>query len=163
MYAKLLDNPNTLSQAEVIRALEIRKIFNAEDVALMCMFTTLIITAILATVVLYLLNELKARKIKLWARLSVLGIYVVLQIIIALKLREPFQALEATGNSPHQWNLHRIFYLCDGMIIVAAHMADTSYEMLNIVLFAIIQPSIIILLVIIIFIYQHKQLRHESL
>ena len=76
-----------------------------------------------------------------------------------IKIEAGFPSLLAVGNSPHQWGLMKLFYLFNGIIIMAAYVTKTSYELINIFILGIVKPLIIVFLFVVILIKQRKRAR----
>lgn len=157
MNDKLLNNPTTFNRTEVIRALNIRKIFNAADVNWMMYFTIFIIILVISAGTLLLYNEVKKYKSNV-PKLMILLLSLVLILTVMVSLHSSFSSLNAVGGSPHQWGVIRIFYLFDGIIIMAGYIMGISYEMVNIVVFGIVQPGMILFLFIFVLMKQRKRL-----
>jgi hypothetical protein len=160
---QLLDNPNTMSKLEVIRALKIRQIYNGEDLPLMWI-ATIIILSVIAVVGIAIITRELARKDAYPVAASIVAticIIFTLWVLSTITTRY-FQFSHIGGISPHQWNLQRVFYLCDGMIIMLAYIIGVSYEIMNVVLFGLIQPLLILILAIIVLRYQSKHLHWTS-
>ena len=84
-------------------------------------------------------------------------------IAVYITIKQEYAALYATGTSPHPWGLMRVFYLCDGVIFMAGYITGTSYELINILIFGVLQPALILGLTILLFTYRFKLRKHEHL
>lgn len=159
---KLLDNPDTMSKLDVIRALRIRHIYNLEDIQAMEVMTLIIYLGVSSLFGwIFFRSEIRSKIFKVW----MLIIFTVVSLLISFRTLVGYNALGAdSAFSGHDWDLQRLFYLCDGVVIIIAYLLGISYEAINVLLFGVIQPLLILILCIMVIFYQYKikRLRQES-
>lgn len=121
----------------VHRALQNRQLDNPSDITLMLLFSLLTLFPLCAGTIY--LNRRKTR----WyfvVPLTLLMLYVLASIILGFMEFLP----GGLALAPIQLSLLKLFYLCDGVIILLAYSFQTSYEGMNLILFFCIQPLIIV-------------------
>lgn len=155
---ELLDNPKTMDGAHVARAMKIRNIFNFEDMQIMAGLTIAILALILSAAGWLVYREIRLRnKKKVVAQIALIIAFVLLLFASVSLVNDYLNVFkDVPAKSPHQWGLQRWFYLCDGIIIMLAYWINMSYESANILVFAILQPLLILLLALLIVWYQSR-------
>lgn len=133
----LLNNPKTLDWDHVNRALQYRQIDNPADISLMLLFTVVVLLSLFGLSV-YIIQEKKK-----WIYIvlsSVFMLYILSLIIVGFT---QFLPNGLVLDFPEMTML-KLFYLCDGVIILLAYSYQVSYEAMNLILFFVIQPLIIV-------------------
>ena len=152
----LLNNPKIFSLFEVIRALKIRNIYNPQDLLYMYVAIGCVVIGFLALFFFIGKNELKLRKYHTWPFTCVV-IALGSLLIYAIDKNYHITAEQASGPASANSFL-KLFYMCDGIIILISFLISTSYEATNVLVFCVVQPLIIIGLAITVIKKQSRQL-----
>lgn len=156
---KLLDNPDTMNLKEVIRALNIRELYNNEDMVTMYEMTILLLVVIGSLMWLFILRELLIARARRWVLTLQSSVFAVSLLYLIYKVYSYYFLVGSEENlSGHQWNLQKFFYLCDGVVIMLGATFGISYELMNILAFCVVQPLLIIILGLTVLRYQSKSL-----
>lgn len=150
---RLLDNPTTFTKEGVERALDIRHIANDQGMSDMVMITAMIwiVTAVIIAVP--------------WARKNrAIAIPLFLFVCTAsIPMFISFAEIDFSMQKPSITSMMQIFHLCDGIIIMFGYAYGVSYEAANLIVFAVIQPVIIIYLTIMSLLNHGNKLRKGHL
>lgn len=123
----------------VIRALDLRQINNPSDISMMLLFVYVV------TITLFLLVFYLNYDKKYWSYIA-LSAFFAATVLIQCNYSFKVFMYNAPLVEPHEMSMLKLFYLCDGVIILLAYSYQVSYEAMNLILFFVIQPTIIVLL-----------------
>lgn len=137
------------------RALMYRQLNNPTDITLMLLFTLLVLLLLFAGLI-YLNRSKKSRYFVTPAAFLIL--------VTLIKVIQGFLdfSMDGLALALPEMSMLKLFYLCDGVIILLAYSFQVSYEAMNLILFFLVQPLIIAGLFIISIRQQLKLHRYEQ-
>ena len=158
----LLNNPKTVSKEHVIRALEIRNIHNQEDINVMFIMTAVAILLFSGVFWMLFHRGLIVKKVSATLKKISVSLFIAYAIGIVSILYNNFHSFSPIKElSPHPWSLLRLFYLLDAIIVILGYILNISYELVNVLVFGVFQPLIILILCVTVFRIQSKRMKEE--
>lgn len=136
---KLLDNPTTFTIEGARRALQFRGIDSPEHYNTMLTITL----ALFAVVTLVIFIPLARRSI---IAASIWFIGCCVSVIPVMNGYNDLQ-MEMVSYAPVK-SMMELFHICDGIVIMIGYCYGISYEAANLIIFAVVQPAIIVALFI---------------
>lgn len=134
----MLDHPTTFTVEGVRRAMEFREINTDGHYITMLLITLVIYAAICVAISVPLYRRNKAVSL-LFSAVTVLSVIPVISRYFRISRLALPECIT---------NARELFNVLDGVVIMLAHCYGISYETANLVMFALVQPLIIIILFI---------------
>lgn len=125
-----------MDRAHVLRALDYRQISTSADVTLMLLFTVLVL------LVLYVGLLYQGKSKPAWLYITAVSIPMAILLYSCVAGFTQFMP-EGITFKLGAMSLLRVFYLCDGVVILLAYSFKVSYEAMNLILFFVVQPLLI--------------------
>jgi isocitrate dehydrogenase kinase/phosphatase len=153
-FREYLNNPKTMDIEHVRRALHVRHLDNINDITLMLQVSLFVWTVATFIIGLLLYRSKNWPALLIWIAVMATGWIGILRGYIAIK-EETFLLIPSFN-----FTFIQLFYLCDGIVIMLAYSFNQSYEAMNLWLFFVIQPLIILTLFIAVYRLQSKLRKH---
>lgn len=129
-----------MEMPHVIRALEFRHIANSDSLEIMSLIT-IIYLAILSCIFVSYFNRRKP-----WIASLIVIIFCITSYILFNTYVDIMNHVAIDPSPSSKFSVIKLFYWCDGIIIILAYVLRQSYEMTNLMVFGVVQPGLILLL-----------------